>query len=246
MKKLMLMLVVLVFVGSAFAQPAGPYRLAFITSTNIGVPWDCSVNLDGADAHIQALADGAGIGIGGYIVCPETGNPYDVTWKAIASASYVDARDHTKTNPFNGDLSVPIYLVDQTTLVASGNAQLWSQTVDLTTNPWSYNPGLQNIIGKDENGNDKSHWPHTGTYPDGTVCDGLKAAEFGPNNGRGFDNPGNITQGNGGATDQWVYRIYTQRPATEQLPIYGLSDIIPEPATMCLLGLGGLLLRRKR
>ena len=233
MKKLMLMLVVLVFVGSAFAQPAGPYRLAFITSTDLGVPaaWNVAVDLSLADAHIQSLADNAGIGTGGYIVDPITGAPVDVTWHIIGSTTYVDARDHTDTNP-NVKAGVPIYLVDQTTMVAANNADLWD---------WS----LLATIGQDENGNAKGHWPHTGTYPDGTKSDGSKSGIYGPTHGGPMDT-GSIAQGNGTSTTDWVWRMWTARPPSEALPVYGLSDIIPEPATMCLLGLGGLLLRRKR
>jgi hypothetical protein len=235
MKKLMLMLAVLVFVGSAFAMNdhTAPYRLAFLTSTDIGVPWDLSVNLDAADAHVQLLADNAGVGATGYVVDLD-GNPMDVDWKILGSTTYVDARDHTGTNPASA--GVPIYLVgvmnDGVTMVATGNADLWDGT-------------LTNLIAQDENGNAKSHWPHTGTYPDGTKSDGTKTALFGPTHGGPMDT-GTIAQGNGGSNTDWVWRQWTARPTTEELPVYAISEIIPEPATMCLIGLGSLVMLRRR
>ena len=231
MKKNVMFVVLALAVLGGLAQaqphPANAYRLAFITSTTIGVPWDLSVNMDAADLHIQNLADGVGLGNGGYVTDPVTGAPINLQWSIIGSTTYEDARDHTGTNP-NVSAGVPIYLVDFATKVADDNADLWDGDVD-------------NIINIDENGNTFSHWPHTGTYLDGTAAD--PSTE--PSHGGPMDTA-SIAQGNGGATTEWVWRTWTARPPSEALPVYGISDIIPEPATMCLLGLGGLLLRRKR
>ena len=48
-----------------------------------------------------------------------------VDWFAIGSTNTVDARDNTSTNPNNADPSVPIFLVDGTTVIATDNADLW-------------------------------------------------------------------------------------------------------------------------
>ena len=152
----------------------------------------------------------------------------DVTWNVIGSTSEVDARDNTGTNPDVDGVGVPIYLVDMTTLVASNNADLWDGTID-------------HIIDQDENGATKAHWPFTGSYWDGTLSTGK------PNTGgMGLDGTGEITQGNGSRTDQWIWRQWTSDPAATALPLYAMSEVIPEPATICLLGFGGLMLRRRR
>ena len=204
---------------AVFAVPAqgvivGPYRLAFITSTNTGCQY---TDIADYNAQMQALADAAGIG-------------GDVDWFVIGSTSLVDARDNTGTNPLV-ETGVPIYLVDGITKVADDNADLWDGDVD-------------HIIDQDEYGNAKTSWPHTGTYLDGTVSDPSSTEYL--TYGGGLDDPSQIAQGNGGAVDQWIWRISTQRPPSQELPLYAMSEVIPEPATICLLGLGGLALLRRR
>ena len=128
-------------------------------------------------------------------------------------------------------VGVPIYLCDFTTKVVDDNLDLWDGDVD-------------NVISKDQFGNPSAGhlWAFTGTYKDGTKHSyGLYANAGGP-----LGNPGEVSQGNGGVTTDWVWRQWTSDPGATLLPLYGLSEIIPEPASMCLLGLGGLLLRRKR
>jgi len=217
MKKLLfLVLAAAVFAVPALAGPTGQYRLAFITSTNLGCPW---TDIADYNAHVQGLATAAGL--------PGT------DWKVIGSTSLVDARDNTNTNPTIPDdalgngTGVPIYLVDGTTKVADDNADLWDGSVD-------------HIINMDEFGNAKTHWPHTGTWTDGTVAEKIN------NNGQGLDDRNQIAQGNGGSTTDWIWRTWTQRPPSEQLPLYAMSEVLPEPATMALLGLGGLAVFRRR
>jgi len=229
MKKVMLMAVVLViFAGSAQAEL---YRLVFITSTNLGVPteWDCATSMDGVNAYVQSLATAAGLP--------------GVAWTAIASTSYLDARDNTNTNPTLPDdglgngTGVPIYLVDGLTKVADDNADLWDGDID-------------NIINQDEYGVTKVDWPFTGTWKDGTVADPTNPAHA-TTYGGGLDTS-LITQGNGGDVTQWIWRTSTQRPWPDSgdgksyLPIYAMSEILPEPATMSLLAIGGLTLLRRR
>jgi hypothetical protein len=147
-------------------------------------------------------------------------------WRVIGSTDDVDARDNTGTNP-NVETGVPIYLVDGLTKVADDNADLWDGSID-------------NIINLDENGVAKTHWPFTGTILNGTQAPG----DFGP---LGRNVNGSVTQGNGGSTTQWIWRTWTGKPAnTTNLPMYGMSEILPEPATMSLLAIGGLTLLRRR
>ena len=215
---LMAVVALVVFAGPAQADlvdpGVGPYRLAFITSTDPG----CTLStIEEYNAYIQDLANAAGLG--------------DATWKVLGSTSLVDARDNTGTNPAVDGVGVPVYLVDGTTLVADNNADLWDGEV-------------AHIIDQDEYGTAKSHWPFTGTYWDGTLCTGKPNA-----NGGGLDNlTGEVGQGQSGVTTNWIWRQYTSDPAATELPLYGMSDIIPEPATMGLLALGGvaLLARRRR
>jgi len=216
MKKSKTILTIVAVALAVFAVPAQAslYRLVFITSTNTGCQY---TDIADYNAQMQALATAAGL--------PGT------DWRVIGSTSLVDARDNTGTNPLVDGVGVPIYLVDGTTLVAVDNADLWDGEI-------------AHIINQDEYGTTKSHWPHTGTYLDGTVCD--------PDNpdyesyGRGLDDPSLIGQGNGSGTDQWIWRQSTQRPPSEALPLYAMSEVIPEPATICLLALGGLALLRKK
>ena len=147
-------------------------------------------------------------------------------WKVIGSTDDVDARDNTGTNP-NVATGVPIYLVDGITKVADDNADLWDGDVD-------------HILDQTETGGAPAHlWVFTGTILDGTQAPG----DFGP---LGRDVNGKVTQAAGGNVDQWIWRTWTGQPTTAELPFYAMGPIIPEPATMSLLALGGLGLFRRR
>lgn len=219
MKKLMLMLVVLaVFTGLAFATPAGPYRLAFVT---LPIYDATSSDIDVYNGLMQLEADAAGIGIGGIYG--------DLEWNIIGSTATVPARDNTGTNPFDPlHDDVPIYLVDGTTKVADGNADLWDGDID-------------NIINKLADGNvSPGHlWVGTGTKSDGTPAGGIIP-------GPGPLGSPEVQQGNGGNPNEWIYQEFYVSDPTTSLPFYAMSEVIPEPATMCLLALGGLLIRRRK
>jgi len=222
MKVILVIVVMAVFAAPAFAQPAEPYRLAFVTlpvyqatETDIGV----------YNQWMQDEADAAGIGVGSGL------GDGDTSWFVIGSTALVDARDNTGTNP--SSTGVPIYLTDMTTKVADDNADLWDGTVD-------------NIINTRADGSvTTGHlWVFSGTKRDGTAADNT-GSNFGPFGQVG----GNIQQGKGFLTDAWICPVdgdWVGDPPETSLPIYAMSEIIPEPATMCLLGLGGLVMLRRR
>ncbi|MCF7955715.1 MAG: PEP-CTERM sorting domain-containing protein [Phycisphaerae bacterium] len=202
------------------AGPTGPYRLAFITSTMHN-----AVSTDIADynAYVQGLADAAGIGMGGTYG--------DLEWNVIGSTATVDARDNTGTNPLVDGVGVPIYLVDGTTLVANDNTDLWDGVY--TGSGQDNTGGVQHIIDQTENGDVFAHWPFTGTNLDGTAALPLGSG-------------GNVSQGQGNDPTRWIWRQWTWQNVSSELPMYAMSAVIPEPATMALLGLGGLTLLRRR
>jgi hypothetical protein len=152
------------------------------------------------------------------------------TWKVIGSTATVAARDNTSTNPTVDGTGESIFLVNGSTVVANNYADLWDGSI-------------QNVININENGATQSAWPLTGTMSDGTPRNG-SSSQRSPFGGGGVG----IGQGNGGSTTEWVYRVNTGRH--EAHPMYALSEplsIIPEPAAVVLLGLGGIaLLRRHR
>ena len=197
------------------------YRFAFITSTMPGATLSTIAEYN---LLVQTLANASPLGLSG------------ATWKVIGSTDAVDARDNTSTNPNEDGTGEAIFLLDGSTVVANDYVDLWDHSV-------------QHIIDMTEAGDPKSHWPFTGTYWDGTNATGKP-------NTNGFAGAlgttlSETTQGNGGSTTDWVWRQYTNDPHATALPLYGMSDpleIMPEPATMSLLALGGLglLLRRKR
>ncbi len=217
-KTILALAIVALAILAGQAQAAGipvpttePYRIAFITSTNIGAPEEWTI--DQYNAHIQGLADAAGMG--------------EVEWFVLGSTADVDARDNTGTNPNDG-VGVPIYNMDGT-LVALNNADLWDGEI-ITP------------IAFDELGNPKSHWPFTGTGRDGTQA----TANFGPLGQVG----GNVNQGQSGVTTNWIHRDWTGDPPATELPLYGISQVVPEPSTFVLtaLGLFGMVgfFRRRR
>lgn len=218
MKVIVVIVAMAVFAALAFAAPAEPYRLAFVT---MPVYQANETDIAVYNQWMQEEADAAGIGIGGIYG--------DLEWNVIGSTAEVDARDNTGTNSGAG---VPIYLVDGTTLIANDNADLWDGEI-------------AHAIDQLANGGAPAHlWAWSGTYSDGTAV--TPEQSYGGPLGSPLN--GEVSQGSGGnPTGGWIYlQFYLSDNPDTALPLYAMSEVIPEPATMSLLAIGGLALLRRR
>ena len=210
-----------VFAALAFAAPAEPYRLAFVT---MPVYQANETDIAVYNQWMQEEANAAGIGIGGIYG--------DLEWNVIGSTDLVDARDNTGTNP--ATTGVPIYLTDGVTKVADNNADLWDGTIDSVINTRA-----------DGTVTTGHTWVFSGTTLGGVaVTPGADGTN--PNTGPLGTSLAEVAQGNGGLLGTWSWRTQTNDPKGDPHPLYAMSEVIPEPATMCLLGLGGLALLRRR
>lgn len=172
------------------------YRFVFITSTDQEA---IALDISHYNALVQGLADAAGLG--------------DAAWNCIGSttdgdaAGAIDARDNTSTNPEDpNDPDCPIFLLDGSTVIAVGNVDLWDGEILSTINI-------------DENGNMKVSWPFTGTQLDGTTSAGKPNTTGGP-----LGTVGQVSQGNSGMVDQWIWRAWTGDPPTTLHPFYAMSE----------------------
>ena len=161
------------------------------------------------------------------------------TWTAVGSTKLTSARVNTGTTGTGTDIH--IYTPQGSgnyQLVATSYADLWDGTIATGTH-W----GDGTEAGA-PGGTQIQQW--TGTHTDGSTrpvgADGSYLGS-GPN---GDNTAAYMTLVRGGYTDgNWI-----TGPSDHDLIskyMMGMSDVIPEPATMSLLAIGGIaLLRRKR
>ncbi len=205
--------IILMLPASAWAAPILPpginpgdtYQLAFVTSTTRS---GSSSNIADYNTHVQNAANAAGIGIG------STFFGSDVTWKAIASTTAIDARD-------NALVVGEVYNLAGTK-VADTFADFWDGTHDTRID---FDENVQRLLGR------KDVW--TGTQPDGT---GFR--ELG--NASAFVGAGLADQ----LDRRWVQNINLNVVANPALPLYALSEpltvptAVPVPSSLLLFGSG--------
>jgi hypothetical protein len=155
-------------------------------------------------------------------------NNLGTTWKAIASTSSIHAKDNTGTNFFvdyPNNIGVPIYLLDGITKIADDNVDLWNDgTLD---SPLDVNEAGVEVLATDV-------W--TGSNQFGNALFPLGVVVPSPRVGRSDT-----------AGMQWM--SLGQSSAHGSHPFYALSGVltmIPEPSSLLLVVLGGLVLAGKR
>lgn len=222
------------------------YRLAFYTSTTRNAT---SSNINDYNDFVQGVAAGS-------TTFSQLGNG---TWKVLGSTSTVSARQNTNTDT---NVAVPIYVMDGLTRIAVDSNDMWngftgSSGSNIRIPDANNNRAVRYSPYLNENGTGDSGGIHgfdifTGSNSNGTIRTPLG----GPNTNSGGTLISNRGASNANRSGR-VFIRFDNTAQTSQLRFYALSDAltvqeaggaVPEPATatLALLGLGGLMMRRRR
>lgn len=205
-------------------NPGDTYHLAFVTR-------------DGRDAFSSVIGDyNAFVQAQAALNPTLTGTDMGVTWKAIATTTSVDARD-------NAPVTAPVYLLDGTTKVADGFADMWDNYLDAPIDITQMGDHLPSTM----------VW--SGTHPG--VPGGVTPYELGTL--YGGPNPNSMVGNTAYSDSRWAswaiqkqflhYKLYA---LSNVLTAPTLGDPIPEPASVVVwlvlasvLGVGTRLRRRR-
>lgn len=210
-------------------NPGDPYHLAFVTRQGRTA---VSTDISSYNTFVNNQADQAGA---------ITEN-FGIEWFAIGSTSTVNARENAVVGA-----GVPVYLLDGTTKIADGFADLWDGSIDNTLSLNQFGLTTQTTVA----------W--TGSFSSGVAA----SVNFAPLGSVGP--PGGIPEfvaiGRPFRTDSaWIFSGGFSADAFSPVyPLYALSEeltapstaVIPEPSSLILFALGavgllGCAARRKR
>ena len=192
------------------------YRIVFVTSTATDAT---SSDIATYNAFVQSHATSAGLGAG---------------WTVIGSTSTVDAIDNVSGH----GAGVGVFATDGTTMIADDYASLWDSQIDANLKLDENGVIASAATSASSYNQHRAVWTGMGEDWDGTAH---------PSNPLGSGN--NVEFGITDVTDNnhWARRGAANQSSTALL--YGLSPVLtvtPEPSSLALLGLGGLLVARRR
>lgn len=187
-------------------QPGDPYHLAFVT--------------DGArDALSSDIADyNLFVNNQAAMNSALTGTDMGVEWFAIGSTATVNARDNAVVGA-----GVPVYLLNGTTKVVDGFADMWDGTLDAPINLNQFTATIS-----------------TSVWTGSTISGGSDATRF-------LGSGGLIILGASSASSgSWISNIALLGTSPHRM--YALSEQLPEPATgsLLLIACGALAWGRRR